>query len=150
MSEQATTGRPWHLWVVAILMLLWNSIGCLDFFMTQTENVAYLESAGFTAEQMGFFTGYPLWADLLWGVAVFSPIAGVLCLLLKKRVAVEVYTLGLITYVAAMIRQYGFTDFRELFPETTYPVFSVIIFILALAILLIVDRMYASWAAPTA
>ena len=136
MPEQATTGRPWHLWVVAILMLLWNSIGCLDFFMTQTENVAYLEGAGFTEEQIGFFTGYPFWADLLWGVAVSSPLAGVLCLLLKKRVAVKAYTLGLITYVAAMIRQYGFTEFRELFPETTYPVFGLIIFILALAQLL--------------
>ena len=136
MSDQAVTGRPWHLWVVAILALLWNSIGCLDFLMTQTENAAYFESAGFTAEQMSFFTAFPFWAVLLWGLAVFSPVAGVICLLLKKRLAVEVYILGLITYVTAMIRQYGFTEFTELFPETTYPVFSVIIFIIALAQLL--------------
>ena len=136
MFESPVTGRPWHLWVVALLALPWNLMGCLDFFMTQTENLAYFESAGFTAEQLGFFTAYPFWADMLWGVAVFSPIAGVLCLLLKKRIAVEAYILGLITYVAAMIRQYGFTEFTELFPETTYPVFSVIIFILALGQLL--------------
>jgi len=122
--------------VVAILALLWNSIGCLDFVMTQTENVAYFENADFTSEQMGFFTAYPLWADLLWGVAVFSPVHGVIYLLLKNRLAVGAYVLGLITYVAAMIRQYGFTEFREIFPDTTYPMFTVIIFILALAQLL--------------
>ena len=30
-------GRPWHLWVVGILMVLWNSIGCIDFVMTQSK-----------------------------------------------------------------------------------------------------------------
>ena len=55
-QNSTVAGRPWHLWVVAILAFLWNSIGGLDFFMTQTENVAYFENAGFTAEQMRFFT----------------------------------------------------------------------------------------------
>ncbi len=136
MSAQTVTNRPWHLWIVAILALLWNSIGCLDFFMTQTENVAYFEKAGITAEQMGFFTAFPTWAVLLWGVAVCSPMVGVICLVLKKRIAVEVYLLGLVTYVAAMIRQYGFTEFTALFPETHYQVFSVVIFIIALGQLL--------------
>ena len=136
MSDQAVTGRPWHLWVVAILALLWNSIGCLDFTMVMLRNESYLESAGFSAEQMEFFYSYPTWARAIWGTAVCSAILGGPLLLIRSRTAVLVYRIGLITYVAAMIRQYGFTEFTELFPETHYKVFSVIIFIIALAQLL--------------
>ncbi len=132
MSEQETTGRPWHLWVVAILTLLWNAIGCLDFIMTQMENADYFENAGFTSEQMAFFTGYPTWAALIWGVAVFSPMLGALCLLLKTRLAFACFVVGLLTYVIAMTRQYGFTEFMTLFPEPSYPIFSVIIFVIGL------------------
>ena len=57
---------------------------------------------------------------------------GAILLLARKRLAAEVYLLGLVTYAIAMIRQYGFTEFTELFPETHYQVMSVIIFILAL------------------
>ena len=136
MSDQAVTGRPWHLWVVAILALLWNSIGCIDFTMVMLRDVNYLENAGFSREQMEFFFSYPNWARAIWGAAVYSAILGGPLLLIRSRTAVLVYRIGLITYVAAMIRQYGFTEFTELFPETHYKVFSVIIFIIALAQLL--------------
>jgi len=29
---------PIHLWVVGILAILWNSIGAVDYLMTQTQN----------------------------------------------------------------------------------------------------------------
>lgn len=29
---------PWHLWAVGSIMTLWNSIGCFDYTMTQTQN----------------------------------------------------------------------------------------------------------------
>ena len=136
MSDNAVTGRPGHLWVVAILAIGWNGIACMDFVMTQQENAAYFESAGFTMEQMVFFTSFPFWAVLLWGIAVWSPICAVICLLAQKRLAVHLYGVGLITYVIAMIRQYGFTELTQLFEDISYPIFSVVIFILAVAQLL--------------
>ena len=136
MSEQATTGRPWHLWVLAIFTLLWNGMACLDFYMTQTGNQAYFEDFGFTQEQMEFFTSFPAWAVAIWGIAVLSPMIGALCLLLQRRAAVQAFLIGLVTYALAMIRQYGFTDFNSLFPETHYKVMSVVIFVIALGQLL--------------
>jgi len=29
---------PWHLWLTGVSALLWNSMGALDYFMTQTQN----------------------------------------------------------------------------------------------------------------
>jgi len=133
--------RPWHLWLVGILSILWNSIGCLDFTMVITRNADYLEGAGFTAEQMEFFYSYPTWARAIWGTAVYSAMLGGPLLLLKSKQAVLVYHIGLITYVVAMVRQYGFTDFRALFPEAHYVIMSVVIFVLAVAQLYYALRM---------
>ena len=72
-AEGKVTGRPWHLWLIGILSVLWGSMGCLDFTMTQTRNMAYLEAGGFTPEQIEFFVSFPLWANPLWAVAVCSP-----------------------------------------------------------------------------
>ncbi len=49
---------PWHLRVVGTVSLLWNSFGALDFTMTETRNAAYLKA--FTAEQLAYFSGFPL------------------------------------------------------------------------------------------
>jgi hypothetical protein len=143
MNEEQTSksSRPWHLWLVGILSILWNSIGCLDFTMVNTRNADYLEAAGFSAEQMDFFYSYPFWANAVWGIAVWSAMLGGLLLLARKRLAVPVYLTGLITYVGAMIRQYGFTEFSSLFPEAHYGVMSLVIFVLAIAQLYYARRM---------
>ena len=138
-QEQAT--RPWHLWFVGILSILWNSIGCLDFTMVITRNADYLEAAGFTAEQMDFFFSYPAGANVLWAVAVWWAWFGGALLLARKSLAVPVYLTGLVAYIAAMIRQYGLTEFSELFPEAHYKIMSAVIFVLAIAQLCYAIRM---------
>ena len=136
VQNATANGRPWHLWVVGILMVLWNSIGCLDFVMVQLRNTGYLEAAEFSEAQMDFFYAYPRWAVLIWGIAVWSAMLGAILLLAKKRLAVNAYTAGLLAYVLAMIRQYGFTDFTELFTKPSYKVMAVVIFVLAVMQLL--------------
>ena len=143
MTEEQlnTTRRPWHLWLVGVLSVLWNSIACLDFTMVQTRNASYLEGAGFSAEQMEFFYSYPSWAVAIWGIAVWSAILGGVLLLGKSSLAAPAFLIGLITYTAAMLRQYGATEFRAFFPETHYLVMSLVIFVLAVAQLYYALRM---------
>jgi hypothetical protein len=43
----------WHVWLVGVSSLLWNSIGAMDFVMTETKNKAYLSA--FTPAQLGFY-----------------------------------------------------------------------------------------------
>ena len=53
MSGGQTVRTPWHLWVVGILALLWNSFGCVDYFMTQTRKDEWFAQMGMTAAQVG-------------------------------------------------------------------------------------------------
>jgi len=64
----------WHIWVVGILTLAWNSIGALDYFMTQSGNESYMSQ--FSPEQLSFFYGFPIWVNATWAIAVWFSVAG--------------------------------------------------------------------------
>ncbi len=89
--------RPWHLWVVGTVSLLWNSFGAVDFVMTETRNPAY--TGGFTPDQAAFYFGFPLWVVLAWGIAVWGGVAGSLLLLLRKSWAIHLFLLSLVGMV---------------------------------------------------
>ncbi len=93
-------------------------MGCLDFTMTQTRNMAYLEAGGFTPEKIEYFVSFPLWANLLWAnllwanllwanllwaVAVWGGLLGAALLLAKKHAAVIfIFAVGQLLYARAM------------------------------------------------
>lgn len=55
MSESQRVSTPIHLWIIAVIALLWSAMGAFDYLMTQTQNEAYMGQ--FTQEQLGAMTG---------------------------------------------------------------------------------------------
>ena len=91
MSEAQRTktpGRPWHLWLIGIIGLLWSAIGVISFMLTQMNVEAVMSR--FPPQQRAYFESFPLWAVLFWAIGVFSGVIGCLLLLLKNRLAFHV------------------------------------------------------------
>jgi len=99
---------PWHLWVVGVISLLWNSVGVLDFTMTLLRNEAYLKD--FTREQRAYFSAFPLWALLTWGIATWGSFVAAGCLLGRKPLAVQLYLVSTICMVATTVYSYVLSD----------------------------------------
>ena len=87
---------PWHVWVVGVLGLLWNSLGAFDYLMTKTRNESYMSN--FTPEQLDYFYNFPIWADASWAVSVWCAVLGCVLLLLHKKLATPVLFLSMIAY----------------------------------------------------
>ena len=90
---------PWHLWVVGLVSLAWNAFGGVDYAMTRTRNLAYLEAAmPGTAPQgvLAYIDSFPLWVQLGWGLGVWGAIAGSLLLLIRSRWAVTAFAVSLV------------------------------------------------------
>ena len=121
---------PWHLWVVGGLSLLWNLGGAFDFFMTQTKNATYLKAM--TPGQLVFVNSLPFWVVALWGLATWCAPLGSLLLLMRRRVAVSVFLVSLVSMVLMTIHNYGFTNISEVMPGPGAKIFTGIIFIVAL------------------
>ncbi len=129
---------PWHLWVIGIVSLLWNSVGVMDFVMTQSQNESYM--SGFTPEQLEYFYGFPLWLNIVWGVATIGSLLGSVLLLMRNRMAVPVFAVSLLAMVTTAIYNYGLTNGMEI-TGTFGAIFTVIIFVIAALLLFYAIRM---------
>ena len=97
------TKPPTGFWVIAVLSLLWNSMGAMDYFMTQTRNMDYLSQ--FTPDQIAYFTSFPAWMEAAWAFGVWGAVLGSVLLLLRRRWAVQVFLISLLGLIVSTIWQ---------------------------------------------
>lgn len=94
---------PRWFWVVGVLVALWMLVGviawCIDLGMS-AERLAQLPEA-----QQRLYATRPQWVFVVYGVAVFSGLAGAIALLLRHKLA---KTLFLLSLLAALL-QFGYT-----------------------------------------
>ena len=132
-SEQSeTAATPKHLWVIGVVTVLWNSMGAMDFVMTQTRNESYM--AAFTPEQLEFFYGFPTSVIAAWAIAVWGGLIGSILLLLRRGEAVWVFLASFIAMLITTIHNYGLSNGMEVIGDTFSLVFSAVIFVVALAL----------------
>ena len=85
---------PWHLWVVAILTLIWNGLGAYTVMMAQAGKLA-----GMDATEAAYYASKPLWFVVMTDVALLLPVAAAIALLFRSRFAVWLFAAGLIVLV---------------------------------------------------
>ena len=86
--------RPWHLWVVAVLTLLWNGTGAATIVMAQTGSRLDMEP-----HEIAYYANQPLWFALATDLATFAPIAGAVALLVRHRAAAWLFATSLAAVV---------------------------------------------------
>jgi hypothetical protein len=130
----AALETPWHLWLVGVLALLWNSGGAFDYVMTQTRNPSYMGS--FTPEQLAYFYGFPKWAVATWALSVWGGVLGALLLLLRRRQAVVAFGVSLAAMLPTFFHNYVLTDGLAVMGGPGGLVFTVVIVVTGVALLL--------------
>lgn len=75
---------PWHLWLVGLLMLLWNALSCYSYVMTLTQNEAYFRAGGITPEIAAYFAAVPAWYVVAWTIGVWGGLVAAVGLLIRK------------------------------------------------------------------
>lgn len=92
---------PWHLWVVGIVALLWNSYGGYDYLMSHLQGVAFYQQMGMSEAQIAYMAAYPTWMHGVWALGVWGAVAGSVLLLLRKRYALHAFALSLLGIVGS-------------------------------------------------
>ncbi len=135
MADDATrpARTPWHVWVVGVVSLLWNSVGAMDFVMTETKNRAYM--SGFTPAQLEFYYGFPLWVVAAWGIAVWGGVLGSLLLLLRNRLAVHLFLASFICMILTSIHNYALSDGLKIMGGAEALAFSAVIVVVGALLL---------------
>jgi len=130
MADAATQSAktPWHVWLVGVVSLLWNSVGAMDFVMTETRNKAYMSA--FTPAQLEFYYGYPFWVVAAWGIAVWGGVLGSLLLLFRRRLAVHLFLASLACMVLTDLYNFALCNGLKIMGGMGTLIFSAVIFVI--------------------
>ena len=84
-QRTTTPGRPWHLWLIAIIGALWSLMGVVSFVLTQMKVEAVMSR--YPPQQREYFESFPWWTVAFWAIGVLGGVIGCILLLLRNRVA---------------------------------------------------------------
>lgn len=133
---------PLSFWVISTMSLLWNCVGALDYFMTQTRNPTWL--AEFTPDQLEYFTSFPPVMEAAWAFGVWGALLGSILLLLRSKFAVWSFALSLIgLFISTIWQSFGSEINAYTMMGITGVVMTAVIWIIAIALLLYARRMHA-------
>jgi hypothetical protein len=77
---------PFHLWVVGLLLVLWNGWGVAMAIATQTNRLPFLDPV-----TTAHFSAQPLWLVLFGDLGPLAGVAGGVALLLQSRWALTLF-----------------------------------------------------------
>lgn len=103
---------PLHLWIVAVLALLWNAVGAFDYIATQLRLEGYMSQ--FSQEQLDYFYAFPTWAVAAWATAVWFSVFGSLALLLRRRLAYPLFTISLAAMIISTVHSFALSNGAEM------------------------------------
>lgn len=91
---------PFWFTMVAVIMLVWNFMGVIAFFIDISLSAEDISQLSFDEKQL--YARYPFWTKIAYGFAVLGGFFGCVALLLKKHVARVLLLLSLIGIVIQM------------------------------------------------
>jgi hypothetical protein len=85
--------------IIGILALLWNIMGLFQFIMAAFMQDTMLETYGetYTPQQMELFLNTPSWYYVVFGICTLTGVLGSIAVLLKKKIAVPLFFVSLVT-----------------------------------------------------
>ena len=84
-------------------------------------------AAGMTSEQAAVYFALPAWITVVFAVGVFAGLAGSVLLLLRKTVAVQIFAVSLVGYIALFSGDVGYGVFENNPTQLTILVFVVVV-----------------------
>jgi len=122
------TNKPKALyWIVAVLALIWNGMGVMAYlaqvYMTDADLKILPEG------EQALYADVPSWVTAAFAIAVFAGVLGSLMLLIKKKWAIPVFILSLITAIVTQAHHLFMTDAPEVYGSMVYFMPAMVIII---------------------
>jgi len=127
-----TSKPPISYWVIAVLALIWNAMGCMVYvaqkMMTQ-EDLDMLPEA-----ERAMYMDVPAWATAAFAIAVWFGLLACIFLLIRRKLAKLLFIISLLGVLAQVTYNLFISNAREVL-GTEAVVMPVIILIIAVFLL---------------
>jgi len=98
MNSKNDVGVHWSFWVISVFMLVWNIMGCINFFVQMNPDIV----SSYRETERAIIQGRPIWATVAFAMAVFGGALGCLLLLVKKSIAFYLFIASFLGVVVTM------------------------------------------------
>ena len=98
-------------WIIAVLALLWNLMGVYQFYLGSFALESIRDSV--SAEEFTIMESLPSWYAIVFGIAVFTGVLGCFLLLARKKLAVPLFGISLLTVLVIEFYWLFATDIME-------------------------------------
>ncbi|REJ81966.1 MAG: hypothetical protein DWQ33_08515 [Bacteroidetes bacterium] len=104
------TKIPVWFWVVSTILLIWNLVGLLAFFIQMNLDMEALQNLPSDQRELQteLLSNYPIWAKAGYALAVFGWFTGALLLLMKKKIARKAFIISLIGMSVQLLYTFKF------------------------------------------
>jgi hypothetical protein len=121
---------PWHLWLIGVIAVLFNSIGAFDIMMSMLWGATYMASAGMTPDQIAHYQQMPIWMTAAWAIGALGAFLASILLLLRTKVAFAAFVLSLAAFLINLLYTYVLTDGGALMGQQMATTSTVIVTLL--------------------
>jgi len=129
--NETTSKAPAHLWIVAVVAILWDAMGAFDYTATQLRLDFYMSQ--FSEEQLDYFYSFPAWVDGTWAIAVWSSLVAAIGLLLRKAWSAWLFGLALVALLPTTVYNFVLSDGAAVMGEGA-STFTVVIWLIAIGL----------------
>lgn len=139
-----STNKPnTGFWIISVIALIWNLLGVDGFFGQALMSDRF--KSMYTDEQLEIINNLPSWYIVVFGIAVIASALASLLMLMKKKMAVQLFQLGLLAVIIQATFNLFFNEGRSAYGPFEY---SMTILIPVVSILLLLYSKHAlkkSW-----
>ncbi len=134
-TTASRTPTPWHLWVVGVVTLLFNTVGIISYLTTR---LGMLAEMGLKPDQIAFMNSYPAWVSAFWAFGVWGAFAGSVLLLARSKWAASAMAIALVGLIGTTLGNYVILDVPA---SMQAPALDVAIWVVTLFLLFYCRRM---------
>jgi hypothetical protein len=127
---ETTVKAPWHLWLVGVIAVLFNSIGAFDFVMAMAQGAQYMSKAGMTPEQIAHYQALPAWMVAVWAIGVWTAFIASVLLLLRRKIAFPIFVASLAVFLVHLLYTYVLSNGGEIMGRQMAITSAVIVILL--------------------
>lgn len=88
----------WAFWLVGVFALLWNLMGCMNFYMQMNAETL----AAMPESHRAIAEARPLWATIGFALSVFGGALGAILLLRKSKLATFLFIISFVGVILTM------------------------------------------------
>jgi len=121
-------------WIVGIIGLVWNGMGVNAYLQQAYQTDSFKEMFKGSPELLKLTLEAPSWYTAVFAIAVFSSIAACILLLLRKKLAVTLFLVGLLAVMVQTINGLFITGETQYYTAFNYsmlimiPIFSLFLY----------------------